>query len=1082
MSESYKKLVKTLQTIFEMDKADLDFGIYRIMNQKRDDINDFLENDLLSQVKKSFEDYNSEGRGELQQELEMAIEQAKKFGALDPEMTDPVIEIRRRIDSSVDAVALENDVFSKLHTFFSRYYDKGDFISKRRYKADTYSIPYEGEEVKLYWANHDQYYIKSSEHLRDYAFTVEDDKKSVRIKLVKADAEKDNIKEKSGEERRFVLDKEYPLSEENGELLIHFNFLPIGKKKQEKLNEEAVKAVFEQTGFDDWLAILSQLASTDKNPKRTLLERHLNEYTARNTFDYFIHKDLASFLNRELDFFIKNEVLFLDDIDEASFSLTEQQLRKIKIIRSIAKKIIRMLAQLEDFQKKLWLKKKFVIETNYCITLDRIPFDEELFEEIFSNEIQLAEWVKLFAIDRAVLEKDFNNNDWASFLKIDYIRCLIIDTAHFSQDFLTNLLREFNSIDSETDCLLINSENFQALNLLQEVYGESVDCVYIDPPYNTSDNAFLYKNTYKHSSWNSLIRGGVEQSKKLLKKSGVILGAIDDTEYSSFKHILANTFGSTNYIGTTAVEVNPAGQNIRPNVPARSHDYFHAFAKNIDLIRMNLRGLTEQEKEQYSELDDIGNFYWDNLRRRGGNSRPSDRPKQFFPIYYDGKILRVPRMDWDEDIKKYKIKDLLHPNEKEIWPIDPKGEDRIWRVNPESATKGINLGEIAVIIKAGRNEISKKSREPLGKKPKTLWSDSKYSATSHGSKLLIDMFGGTFDFSYPKSIFLTTDSIRYWASENAHIMDFFGGSGTTGNSVINLNREDQGNRKFTLVEMGDYFLSVLKPRVLKSFYSARWKDGVPQTIDKYISLLKKDLSFLNKELKAATADDSFTEYKATISFITSLIKQKESQIEIAKNENDSSNMFFSLPAFIKYQKLESYEDVLNNLNVISNKSNQDLLSNNQNLKEDYMLGYWVDVETADSSSLLNIDQFEDPFNYKLNIGTGSVGATEETTVDLVETFNYLIGLSVKTIDVLKGFKVVIGTNPQDESVLIVWRNTKEKDNDALESFLNKQKYNPRDFDFDHIYINGDHTLEDPRSIVKMIEIEFKRLMFDVEDV
>jgi len=168
MSESYKKLVKTLQTIFEMDKADLDFGIYRIMNQKRDDINDFLENDLLSQVKKSFEDYNSEGRGDLQQELEMAIEQAKKFGALDPEMTDPVIEIRRRIDSSVDAVALENDVFSKLHTFFSRYYDKGDFISKRRYKADTYSIPYEGEEVKLYWANHDQYYIKSSEHLRDY--------------------------------------------------------------------------------------------------------------------------------------------------------------------------------------------------------------------------------------------------------------------------------------------------------------------------------------------------------------------------------------------------------------------------------------------------------------------------------------------------------------------------------------------------------------------------------------------------------------------------------------------------------------------------------------------------------------------------------------------------------------------------------------------------------------------------------------------------------------------------------------------------------------------------------------------------
>jgi adenine-specific DNA-methyltransferase len=132
--------------------------------------------------------------------------------------------------------------------------------------------------------------------------------------------------------------------------------------------------------------------------------------------------------------------------------------------------------------------------------------------------------------------------------------------------------------------------------------------------------------------------------------------------------------------------------------------------------------------------------------------------------------------------------------------------------------------------------------------------------------------------------------------------------------------------------------------------------------------------------------------------------------------------------------------------------------------------------------LLNIDQFEDPFNYKLNIGTGSVGATKATIVDLMETFNYLIGLKIKTIDVLKGFKVVIGENPQDETVLIVWRNIKEENNDALEEFLDKQGYNPRDSEFDHIYVNGDHTLEDPRSIVKMIEIEFKRLMFDVEDV
>ena len=152
------------------------------------------------------------------------------------------------------------------------------------------------------------------------------------------------------------------------------------------------------------------------------------------------------------------------------------------------------------------------------------------------------------------------------------------------------------------------------------------------------------------------------------------------------------------------------------------------------------------------------------------------------------------------------------------------------------------------------------------------------------------------------------------------------------------------------------------------------------------------------------------------------------------------------------------------------------------LKEDYMLSYWLDVETKNSSSLLNLNQFEDPFNYKLNIAAGSVGVTKPTNVDLVETFNYLLGLTVKQIDTIRGFKVVVGQNPQDESVLVVWRVLADKDNAALEEFMNKSKYHPKDTEFDHIYVNGDHTLEDPHSKVKMTEIEFKRLMFDVQDV
>ena len=120
--------------------------------------------------------------------------------------------------------------------------------------------------------------------------------------------------------------------------------------------------------------------------------------TARNTFDYFIHKDLGAFLRREMDFYVKNEVMHLDDIESDTTQRVEQYLSKIKVICRIAGKIIDFLAQLEDFQKRLWLKKKFVVETQYCITLDRIP--EEFYPEISANIAQREEWVRLFAIDK----------------------------------------------------------------------------------------------------------------------------------------------------------------------------------------------------------------------------------------------------------------------------------------------------------------------------------------------------------------------------------------------------------------------------------------------------------------------------------------------------------------------------------------------------------------------------------------------------------------------------------------------------------------------------------------------------------
>ncbi|MFH1887932.1 MAG: hypothetical protein ABIM40_14675 [Pseudomonadota bacterium] len=504
MSNKLEKLKKLLAELFQFDNADLDFGIYRIMNYKRDEIQAFLHEELLPQVGEAFAQYEPADKAQIQKALDTLIENLKA-AQVDPEQSPKVQELRKKLaEEAVDIVALENEVYSHLFSFFRRYYSEGDFISLRRYKEGVYAIPYEGEEVKLYWANHDQYYIKSSEYLRDYSFLLSDGRK-VHFKLVSGDSEKDNTKAAPGQERRFILLEDNPVEEKDGELFLHFEFQPApDKRKQKDLNDRAVKTVLEAPGIAKNWHGLGAKAPTPANPSRSLLEKHLTQYAARNTFDYFIHKDLGGFLRRELDFYIKNEVMHLDDIENETAPRVEQYLSKIKVIRAIAHKIIAFVTQIEEFQKKLWLKKKFVVETNYCITLDRVP--EALYPEIAANDAQRVEWVNLFAIDK--IKGDLLTPKYAKPLSVKFLKAndkLVLDTRFFGEDFKTRLIASIENLDERCDGLLIRSDNFQALKFMNSTYRNKVKCAYIDPPYNTSGSEIMYKNDYKHSSWIGLL-------------------------------------------------------------------------------------------------------------------------------------------------------------------------------------------------------------------------------------------------------------------------------------------------------------------------------------------------------------------------------------------------------------------------------------------------------------------------------------------------------------------------------------------------------------------------------------------------
>lgn len=542
MTDNQKKLMNILREMFQFDQADLDFGIYRIMRMKRDEINRFIEDELPAQITVGLSELAALDTSAGIAEIDRQIAETKS-GTLPEAIKAAAIaayeEQKKSLAGSVDITAVEADVYNHLTNFFSRYYDDGDFISQRRYKEGVYAIPYEGEEVKLHWANADQYYVKTSEYFKDYTFKTMYGE-TVHFKLIEAETEMDNNKAK--EKRFFQLYTEKPFEVIDGELFIYVEYKASeysGKTAQARHITDIVEAFAAVQTQPEYIPFASIMTMTDN---KTLLERHLNRYTARNTYDYFIHKDLGKFLRRELDFYIKNEVIYLDDIDEQDEAKTKEYLTKAKVIRKIARKIITFLAQIEDFQKKLYLKKKFVVETNYCITLDRVP--DSMYPEIAANDAQREEWVRLFAID-VIEAKDGDLVNAATVgysapLTVEFLKqnpFLVLDTAFFSNEFKERLVASIDNLDEKLDGLLIHSENFQALEFLKVKYRGRISGLYADPPYNTNATEILYKNGYKDSSWISMIVDRIKLANNLLSARGIACYTIDDLELKNLSFV-----------------------------------------------------------------------------------------------------------------------------------------------------------------------------------------------------------------------------------------------------------------------------------------------------------------------------------------------------------------------------------------------------------------------------------------------------------------------------------------------------------------------------------------------------------------
>lgn len=997
----YDSFIKKLEEVFMMDHAELDFGIYRIMNQKRNDIKQFLEKDLLPQVKKILAE-NAGGASDADKSRLATLQQQLGSDIDSLPETIPMVreykQLKAKLEQSADTEALENEVYSHLTTFFGRYYDGGDFISKRRYKDNTYAIPYNGEEVKLHWANCDQYYIKTSEYFQNYTFKTPDGK-MVHFVLKDASTEQNNNKSQNNMERRFALyaeEGQTSVEVVDGELNIYFTYELMPKAtKQKDLNAQALETL---KGLipDNCTVLLSQISASDT---RSLLEKHITDYTAKNSFDYFIHKDLGGFLRRELDFYIKNEVMHIDDLDVNHINA---QLAKVKAIKGVGDKIIRFLANLEDFQKKLWLKKKFIVQTDYCITLDRVP--EELYPEICANDAQRKEWVRLFAIDdiqgSGMFEVGYSEPLTVEFLKANPF--LVLDTAFFAEGFKHRLLAKMEDLEKDLDGLLINSENFQAIRILNEQYKNNINCIYIDPPYNAKSSEILYKNTFKHASWLSLMENRLAISNVLLAKDGVEVVAIDEIEQCKLTQLLSD-MNPEKEVAPVAVVHNPTGQQ------GYNISFSSEYAIFVYPVFNNKNTLGLEERTNPDE--------WDTrtFRDNSGNSNlRTDAKNCFYPIYVKNNTI-IGIGDVCDDSFHPASRNVREGDVIAIYPIDNNSVEKKWvfergtveSIKDELWIKEISPCEIDIM------RTKKKFRF------KSCWFDKKYSANSYGSRLLTAM---RIPFDYPKSIHTVTDCIIAGLGDRKDgiVLDFFAGSGTTAHSAIALNRKDSGKRKYILVEVGSYFDNATRTRVEKAIYSEDWNNGKP--------------------VSRCGVSQCF-----------------------------------------KYVRLEQYEDTLNNL-IVKEADNVFSSKDNNAFKESYMLGYMLDTETK--GSLFNLEWFVNPF--AMTLKTTKNNELLETKVDMVETFNFLIGLNVETIHWHQddAICVVEGTTHRDnEKTLVIWRDCTRVDNDQLNRFFEKMDYSTLAHDFDVIYVNGDNKLpnlrrDNDRWKVVLIEEEFQKRMFE----
>jgi len=676
------------------------------------------------------------------------------------------------------------ELFDKLYTFFQRYFSESGSIYFR-YTAlhqNVYEKVYtDDRDVILFWKTHMLYYVKT-----DRIFT----SLNVEVDGVKFFFDASKMTLKKSNEKREVVYAFRKVQPEDGTLVFDVAYSEKGKT----------------TRVDD---ILKEIKKANVKLDDETLNKAFRVFEKQSEVDFFINKDARAFLQEQFDLWMYQYLFAGQNV------WSTERLAQLQALKSITYKIIDFISQFEDELVKIWNKPKFVRNSHYVLTLDKLAGSPVL-EKLFTHPNlpqQVQEWRDLGMIGEDFKLEMLTEKDAVGAPLHKQYQYLPIDTKYFS-DLELDILALFDDLDAALDGWLVHSENYQALLSLVNKYRKQIKCIYIDPPYNADGSEIIYVNDYRSSSWITLIENRINFVHEYLSSGeSALVIAIDDYEMANVVELLKADFPECD-VNVVVVNHHPQGSP-KANL-SRTHEYaILVTPKTTDFVRIP-RKIDKPNERPFMRTG------------TGENNFRYGRPKSFYALLIEPETGTIKGIEEPPEGNEYP-KEATNEGYLRVYPIDSKGQERVWRKTYKSAVRAI--AKSIVKGRIGRNGPAIFESVTIERvKATSNWFDSKYNAGTHGTALLTNLFGDANTFSYPKSINSVSDIIDsiIFDDDKSVVLDFFAGSGTTAHSVMNMNREnEESNRKYILVEMGEYFNTVILPRIKKVAFSDKWKDGKP---------------------------------------------------------------------------------------------------------------------------------------------------------------------------------------------------------------------------------------------------------------